>query len=282
MSRASGSSSRPSWDTSGSSTAKLRLKPSSNKRTGQFTEHLRSPGAGIVSDQGDAQAHGQQVGFFARLAVAALSEHVGFGSRGELVSLIQQRLAALHFYIPQTGVYDQHTGLAVDAYHRLLGWSFSQQADPRTINALLNGQGSFHVRFPNDGKHVEGDLHTQLLALINGSQVYRIYPISSGKPSTPTILGHFRVYERVPGDPRRTACTSRTSSSAGTRFHGYNPAPDYIRPATAVGVVPITDAISVFDWLAIGDVVDTYTCKTDAGPAPEARSARCSLGLGAT
>jgi hypothetical protein len=29
--------------------------------------------------------------------------------------------------------------------------------------------------------------------------VHRIYPISSGKPSTPTILGRFRVYLKVPG-----------------------------------------------------------------------------------
>ncbi len=237
-------------------TAKLRLKPSSNKRTGQFTEHLRSPGAGIVRIKVTHKRTREQVGFFAQRAVAALDEHVGFGSRGELVSLIQHRLADLHVYVPQTGVYDQHTGLAIDAYHRLLGRGFSQQADPRTINALLNGQGSFHVRFPNDGKHVEGDLHNQLLALIYGSKVYRIYPISSGKPSTPTILGHFRVYERVPGYLPDGMYFS-DFFIRGYAIHGYNPAPDY--PASHGCMrLPITDAISVYDWLAIGDVVDTY------------------------
>ena len=50
----------------------------------------------------------------------ALDEHVSFGSSGLFVALIQQRLAALHFYIPQSGVYDTNTGLALDAYHRLI------------------------------------------------------------------------------------------------------------------------------------------------------------------
>ena len=43
------------------------------------------------------------------------------GATGRFVQLVQQRLAALHLYIPQTGVYDQGTELALDAYHRLLG-----------------------------------------------------------------------------------------------------------------------------------------------------------------
>jgi L,D-transpeptidase catalytic domain len=236
--------------------AKLRLKPTSGRRSGAFTESLRSPGAGILRIEVTHERTPQQVGFSSRRAVAVLDEHVGFGSRSPLVSLIQHRLSALHVYVPQSGVYDQHTGLAIDAYHRLLGDGFSQQADPRMINALLNGQGAFHVRFPNDGKHVEGNLHTQLLALIYGSKVYRIYPISSGKPSTPTILGHFRVYERTPGYLPDGMYYS-DFFIRGYAIHGYNPAPDY--PASHGCMrLPITDAISVYDWLAIGDVVDTY------------------------
>jgi len=237
-------------------TAKLRLKPASNHRSASFTEKLRSPGAGILRIKVTHARTPQQVGFSSERAVGVLNEQVGFGSRSPLVSLIQHRLADLHVYVPQSGVYDQHTGLAIDAYHRLLGRGFSQEADPAAINALLNGEGSFHVRFPRDGKHVEGNLHTQLLALIYGSKVYRIYPISSGKPSTPTILGHFRVYLRDPGFLPDGMYYS-DFFIRGFAIHGYDPAPDY--PASHGCMrLPITDAISVFDWLAIGDVVDTY------------------------
>jgi lipoprotein-anchoring transpeptidase ErfK/SrfK len=43
----------------------------------------------------------------------------------------------------------------------------------------------------------------------------------------------------------------------GYAMHGYNPAPDY--PASHGCMrLPIQDAISVYDWVAIGDTVDTY------------------------
>jgi hypothetical protein len=237
-------------------TEKLRIKPSSNNRTGSFTANFRSPSPGIIRIKVTHRRTKQMVGFFAQRAVAALSTNVGFGSRAPLVSLVQHQLAKLHLYLPQTGVYDQHTGLALDAYHRLLGWGFSQRLDRRTLNAMLNLQGAFHVRFPNDGKHVEGNLGKQLLALIYGSKVYRIYPISSGKPSTPTILGHFHVYSRVPGYLPDGMYYS-DFFIRGYAIHGYDPAPDY--PASHGCMrLPISDAISVYDWLALGDVVDTY------------------------
>ena len=68
------------------------------------------------------------------------------------MALIQQRLAALHFYIPQTGVYDQQTGLALDAYHRLLGWGTSQSLDAPTVSWLLDGRGTFQVRYPTTAR----------------------------------------------------------------------------------------------------------------------------------
>ena len=71
--------------------------------------------------------------------------------------------------------------------------------DSATLTALLDGRGTFAVRYPHDGRHVEGDLASQLLALVDHGTVEAIYPISSGKPSTPTILGRYRVYERTPG-----------------------------------------------------------------------------------
>src|SRR5665213_1995130 len=49
------------------------------------------------------------------------------------------------------------------------------------------GRGSFPIRYPKDGRHAEANLGLQLLALIDHGKVEAIYPISSGKPSTPTI-----------------------------------------------------------------------------------------------
>jgi hypothetical protein len=235
---------------------RLRVKPARSLRYGRFTEKFRSPKAGVVVIKVTHQRTAQMGGFFGRRAIAALNENAHFGSSGAFVALMQQRLQALHIYLPQTGVYDQQTGLALDAYHRLLGWGVSQSLDGRTISALLDGLGTFKVRYPRDGTHVEGNLGKQLLALIYGSKVYRIYPISSGKPSTPTVLGHFHVYQRTPGYLPDGMYFS-DFFYGGYAIHGYDPAPDY--PASHGCMrLPIIDAISVYDWLTYGDVVDVY------------------------
>ncbi len=235
---------------------RLRVKPSRDGRFGQFTEKLSSPRAGLLDVKVSHDRTAQMLGFFAQRRVAELSEHAGFGSRGPFVALIQQRLVTLHLYLPLSGVYDQQTGLAVDAYHRLLGHGVSPNLDPAAITDLLNGAGAFKVRYPRDGTHAEGNLSTQLLALIHGSKVDRIYPISSGKPSTPTVLGHFHVYLRDPGYLPDGMYYS-DFFYGGYAIHGYDPAPDY--PASHGCMrLPINDAISVFDWLSYGDVVDVY------------------------
>jgi hypothetical protein len=237
-------------------TDRLRVKPD-GPSLGAFTERLRSPAAGIVRVRVTHARTPQMGGFSAQRALAALTPAVGFGARGLLVDLLQQQLAALHLYIPQSGVFDQQTALALDAYHRLLGWGEgNENADPHTIADLLDGQGAFRVRYPGDGKHVEGDLGNQLLALIYGSRVYRVYPISSGKPSTPTVLGRYRVYYRVPGYLPDGMYYS-SFFTGGYAIHGYNPAPDY--PASHGCMrLPISDAVSVFDWVVMGDRVDVY------------------------
>jgi hypothetical protein len=240
-------------------TARVRVNPgppTPGGRSGRFSEALASPRAGYVAVRVGHTATATMGALLAFRRFAALDEQAGPGSAGPFVALIQQRLAALHFYIPQTGVFDTGTGLALDAYHRLLHWGTYQTLDGRTISFLLDGFGAFKVRFPNHGRHAEGNLSLQLLALIDGSRVDAIYPISSGKPSTPTILGDFRVYSKVPG----TLPDGMYDSNffiGGYAIHGYDPAPDY--PASHGCMrLPMLDAPSVFSWLQLGDWVDTY------------------------
>ncbi len=234
----------------------FRVKPSHHQIYGAFTATVRSPDVGVVTVVVIHAATTGMERFAARRRFSVLGENVGFGSTGRFVQLIQQRLAALHFYIPQTGVYDGGTGLALDAYHRLLRWGTYQTLDSRTVRFLLGGFGAFPVHYSGDGRHAEGDLTLQLLALIDGSKVLTIYPISSGKPSTPTILGRFHVYSKVPGYLPDGMYYSNFFFG-GYAIHGYNPAPDY--PASHGCMrLPIVDAISVFNWLRMGNAVDVY------------------------
>lgn len=233
------------------------LLPAANNSYGEFRATIASPAPGGIVVSVTHAATSGLAQFQVKRTLSALSTNVGFGSRGRLIALVQQRLAALRFYIPQTGVYDQGTGLALDAYHRLLRWGTSQTLDARTISALLDGLGTFRIRFRTHGRHAEGDLSLQLVALVDGARVDAIYPISSGKPSTPTILGDFHVYSKVPGYLPDGMYDSNFFIR-GYAIHGYVPAPDY--PASHGCMrLPIVDAPSVFGWLQLGDWVDVYS-----------------------
>jgi hypothetical protein len=237
-------------------TDRLRIKPSPKHTYGRFTETLKSPAVGTVSVQVTHEPTAQMLGFKQSRRFDVLDRNIGLGSNGPFVDLVQQRLAALHIFVQQTGVYDAGTGLAIDAYHRLLRSGTSQNLDGRTTSFLLNGWGSFPVRFPQNGHHAEGNLGLQLLALTDGSKVQWIFPISSGKPSTPTILGNFRIYRRTPGYLPDGMYYS-SFFTGGYAIHGYNPAPDF--PASHGCMrLPIRDAIFVYSWLTFNDWVDTY------------------------
>ena len=122
------------------------------------------------------------------------------GARGASVWVLQRALGALHYAVPQSGYFDEATADAVIAYRKLTGLSRVAYADAGMMRRLSRGDGAFHVRYPQDGRHVEANLSLQVLAEIEPhGRVVNIYPTSSGKPSTPTVTGRFRVYEKTPG-----------------------------------------------------------------------------------
>jgi hypothetical protein len=224
---------------------------------GHFQTTLHLSRAGRVRVALTHVRNSRMLSFATSASYTILDNRAGPGATGRFIQLVQQQLAALHLYIPQTGVYDQGTELALDAYHRLLGKGEGHTSlDPATLTDLLDGTGKFHVRHPTQGSHVEGDLSDQVLALIDGSQVRWLFPISSGKPSTPTILGDFQVYRKQPGYLPDGMYYSDFFIS-GYAVHGYDPAPDY--PASHGCLrLPIVDAIPAYDWIQMGNWVDTY------------------------
>jgi hypothetical protein len=234
-------------------TVRLRVRPNRGGRTGRFGATITAPEPGILHLRVVHHRSPKLAGFHAGRGVDIISEAT---SDPLFAQLVQQRLLALHLYMPQSGAWDLQTELAIEAYHRLLGRGTSSTLDPSTLTSLLDGKGRFIPRFPHNGRHAEGDLSLQLIALIDGSKVQDIYPISSGKPSTPTILGNYRVYQRTPGYLPDGMYYS-DFFVRGYAIHGYDPAPNY--PASHGCMrLPISDAISAFNWLALGDWVDVY------------------------
>jgi len=185
--------------------------------------------------------------------VNVVNMSAGFGSRGPAVRYLQSKLASLHYVTSTGGLYDAATGRAVMAFRKLTGMTRVETANDQVFKALLAGRGQFKVRHPGDGHHVEARLNQQVLALIDGNKVQRIYTTSSGKPSTPTVRGKFRVYMKTPG----TNAKGMVDSSyfiRGYAIHGYSSVPPYNASHGCLRV-PVPNARAIYDWLRMGDVV---------------------------
>ena len=86
------------------------------------------------------------------------------GQRGAAARLLQRELAALHYAVPSSGVFDDATQRAVVAFRKLTDQVRSAQANRKVFELLALGYGAFKVRFPSQGAHFEGDLTHQVLA----------------------------------------------------------------------------------------------------------------------
>ena len=142
------------------------------------------------------------------------------------------------------------------AFRKVTNMARTTNASVEVMRALARGKGTFKVRFPEHGRHIEGDLSRQVIALISGGKAQRIYHTSSGKPSTPTVIGSFKVYLKTPGTNAKGMVDS-AYFIRGYATHGYPSVPVY--PASHGCLrLPIPDARTVFNWITIGTPVDVY------------------------
>jgi hypothetical protein len=179
------------------------------------------------------------------------------GGKGVVVRFMQQRLDALHYLVPQSGRYDDSTGRAIMAYRKVNRMKRTMSASKAILLRLAAGRGAFRPRYRNAGKHVEADLGRQVLALINpGGKVYRVLHMSSGKPSTPTVVGTFHVYSKTSGTNAKGMLDSNYFIR-GYAIHGYPEVPNYAASHGCVRI-PNPNAAFVFGWMHVGDRVDVY------------------------
>ncbi|MDQ3723122.1 MAG: L,D-transpeptidase family protein, partial [Actinomycetota bacterium] len=169
---------------------------------------------------------------------------------------LQRRLRRLGYVTGEPGTFDGRTSRAVLAFRKVTGMARTANASVEVMRAIARGKGAFKVRHPEHGRHIEGDLSRQVIALIDGDRVQRIYPTSSGAPSTPTVIGSFRVYLKTPGTNAKGMVHS-AYFIRGYATHGFPSVPVF--PASHGCLrLPIADARSVFDWIEIGTPVDVY------------------------
>jgi hypothetical protein len=178
------------------------------------------------------------------------------GSSGPLVRLLQRGLARMRYAVSRSGRYDDATARAVMAWRKVNGQQRSFEPSETVVRRVLDGRGAFKVRYPRDGRHVEADISRQVLALIQGGKVHRVYHTSSGAAATPTVLGRYEVYRKDPGT-NSLGMVHSTYFIRGYAIHGYHSVPPYNASHGCLRV-PISNAWSIYRWVRMGDVVRVY------------------------
>lgn len=148
------------------------------------------------------------------------------GHCGRLYGAFRQALNKLG-YVPGGGhCFNGKMGRAILAFRKVNGLSRNEHAGKRIVQQVFSGQGGYKVAHPGAGEHIEAPLSKQIIAFSKGDKVFAVYPISSGKPSTPTVRGHFNFYLTQPGYNSEGMYYS-FYFIGGYAIHGYESVPNY-------------------------------------------------------
>jgi L,D-transpeptidase catalytic domain/Putative peptidoglycan binding domain len=230
------------------------------QRRGRYEFRFKVGNPGPVRLVVKHRASDGQVAFRTRdETIQVVDWQAGAGERGVKVTLLQRGLLKLGFATPVTGYFDGLTANAVNAFRKTNGMGRDGYAIKPVYAMVLRGQGAFKLRYPNSGshgKHVEFDWSRQVLVLADHGKPYRAYHVSSGKPSTPTVFGSYRFYSKTPGTNSHGMVYS-SYFIGGYAIHGYASVPNY--PASHGCLrVPIPNAVSIYNWIDLGDPIYTY------------------------
>jgi N-acetylmuramoyl-L-alanine amidase len=179
------------------------------------------------------------------------------GSRGVFVRLLERRLVELSYRLAgaDDGVFDWRTADAVIAFHKVRRMARTTTVDPATWRALADPIVP-RPRHDWKGFHFEVDQTRQVLLAVRGGEVTAILHVSSGKPSTPTRDGIFRVARKIAGySPNRLYYPSYFDGNRA--LHGWTEVPTY--PASHGCVrIPYWNALWVYGQADYGTRVAVY------------------------
>jgi lipoprotein-anchoring transpeptidase ErfK/SrfK len=132
----------------------------------------------------------------------------------------------------------------------------TERAGRGLVEDVFGGRGGYHVRYPGAGEHAEVPLSKQVLVLAKGSKPFAIYPVSTGKPSTPTVTGHYHFYLRSPGYNSEGMYYSFYWHN-GYAVHGYAEVPTYAASHGCVRTY-IADQPRIYDQLRYGESIFVF------------------------
>lgn len=148
------------------------------------------------------------------------------GQCGDVVVGFKKAMRKMGYIANDGRCFGGKTGRGVLAYRKVNDMTRSMRAGAGLVKKAFSGKGGYTVRHPGAGEHVEAPLSKQVLVFAKGDKPFAIYPISSGKYSTPTVTGHYEFIRTEPGYNSHGMYYS-WYFYGGYAVHGYNSVPDY-------------------------------------------------------
>lgn len=148
------------------------------------------------------------------------------GECGDVVLGFKKAMRKMGYIANSGSCFGGKTARGVLAYRKVNGLARSYRAGKGLVAAVFAGKGGYKVKHPGAGEHVEAPLDKQVLVFAKGDKPFAIYPISSGKSSTPTVTGHFTFIRTEPGYNSHGMYYS-FYFYGGYAVHGYESVPDY-------------------------------------------------------
>jgi hypothetical protein len=178
------------------------------------------------------------------------------GECGRVVKGFKKALAEMGYVSGGGKCFNGRLGREVLAYRKVNDMNRSQKAGAGLVKQVFGGDGGYHVRYPKAGEHVEVPLSKQVMVLIKKGKPFAIYPVSTGKPSTPTITGHYTFYRQEPGLNSHGMYYSFYWHN-GYAVHGYAEVPNYAASHGCVRTF-IADQPRIYEQLHFGESIFVF------------------------
>lgn len=178
------------------------------------------------------------------------------GECDDVVKGFKKALAKLGYVSGGGSCFNGRLGREVLAYRKVNDKNRNQKAGAGLVKAVFGGRGSYHVKYPGAGEHAEVPLGKQVLVLIKGGKPFAIYPVSTGKPSTPTVTGHYTFYRQEPGYNSEGMYYSFYWHN-GYAVHGYAEVPNYAASHGCIRTF-IADQPRIYEQLHFGESIFVF------------------------
>jgi hypothetical protein len=178
------------------------------------------------------------------------------GECGKVVRGFKKAMAKMGYVSGGGSCFNGRLGREVLAYRKVNDMNRSEKAGAGLVKAAFGGKGEYHVRYADAGEHAEVPLSKQVLVLIKKDKPFAVYPVSTGKPSTPTITGHYTFYRQEPGYNSEGMYYSFYWHN-GYAVHGYAEVPNYAASHGCVRTF-IADQPRIYEQLHYGESIFVF------------------------